>query len=358
MSNYTPRTEAPSTSNTYYYADNPFYQSGYGLPNCTCYAWGRFWEIGGSRPTLSTRDAELWWGNTADGYERGQTPRLGAVACWRRGSVDTDDDGAGHVAIVESINGDTITTSNSAYNSTLFYTKTLTKSDGWTWNSDYVFQGFIYHPSVGQSSTTLEWIVGNRALKQSEMENNAAIIRNYLVNEGWTLNAIAGLLGNMEHESTINPQRWQSGDYGNMSGGFGLVQWTPASKYIEWAGSDWETNHNKQLQRLIWEMNNNEQYYSTSNYPESFRQFSQSTKTPYYLACAFVYNYERSYVALYGSAEEKAAMEKKRGNAAEAWYTYILNLPSGGGVPDGPNNPGFLPADFPLWLLFKLKGVI
>ena len=32
-------------NNFYWYSDNPFYQSNYGLPNCTCYAYGRFWEI-------------------------------------------------------------------------------------------------------------------------------------------------------------------------------------------------------------------------------------------------------------------------------------------------------------------------
>lgn len=44
---YTPRLDDQGImGNFHWYSDNPFYQSGYGMPNCTCYAWGRFWEIG------------------------------------------------------------------------------------------------------------------------------------------------------------------------------------------------------------------------------------------------------------------------------------------------------------------------
>ena len=62
MAKFVKRTTAPEESNSYYYANNPFYQSGYGLPNCTCYAWGRFYELTGERPKLSTSDAENWFG--------------------------------------------------------------------------------------------------------------------------------------------------------------------------------------------------------------------------------------------------------------------------------------------------------
>ena len=95
----------------------------------------------------------------------------------------------------------------------------------------------------------MAWISGNRYLSKSEMENNALIIKNYLTSKGWTLNAIAGILGNMESESTINPGIWQSLNAGNMSGGFGLGQWTPATNYTDWAddqGISW-SDGNAQL---------------------------------------------------------------------------------------------------------------
>ena len=110
---------------------------------CVGYAWGRFLEVmGGTTCNLSTANAGDWWGYTQDGYERGNTPRLGSVICWRRPGE------AGHVAIVEQINADgSIVTSNSAYNSTRFYTQTL-YPPAYTWSNLYILQGFIYNPNV------------------------------------------------------------------------------------------------------------------------------------------------------------------------------------------------------------------
>ena len=76
--------------------------------------------------------------------------------------------------------------------------------------------------------------ISNAYLSLSEQQGNAAYIVNYFRNRGWTDNAIAGLLGNMESESTINPGLWESLDYGNTSRGFGLTQWTPATKLFSW----------------------------------------------------------------------------------------------------------------------------
>jgi|GEM_PF-227088 len=116
------------------------------LPNCVGYAWGRFYEITGEKPKLSKCNAEMWYGNTTDGYERSQTPTLGAIACWSKGTVGNEADGAGHVAVVERIeaNGD-IVTSNSAYGGSRFYTKTYEKRNGYN-SGALKFQGFILSP--------------------------------------------------------------------------------------------------------------------------------------------------------------------------------------------------------------------
>lgn len=141
MAEYTPRLNSDGMQgNPYWYSDNPFYQSGYGLPNCTCYAWGRWYEISGVRPNLCTGNAEEWW-NYNDGYERGSTPQLGAIICLANGPYS----GLGHVAVVEEINGDNITFSNSAYGGGYFYLKTGTAANGYGY-SEYNFQGFIYNP--------------------------------------------------------------------------------------------------------------------------------------------------------------------------------------------------------------------
>ena len=47
----------------------------------------------------------------------------------------------------------------------------------------------------------------------------------------WTTEAKAAAIGNSVHEGGLNPWRWQS-DTVNMSGGYGLFQYTPASGYI------------------------------------------------------------------------------------------------------------------------------
>ena len=152
LADFVPRLTAEGIRGDFhYYKQNPFYQSGYGLPNCTCYAWGRFWEIsdetdeGKNKPTLPTGNAGTWFGSVT-GYATGDTPQLGAVICW-----SSNSGGAGHVAIVEEIkeNGD-IVTSNSAYNSTFFYIKDVYESNGYN-ISGYTFQGFIYNPFVGRS---------------------------------------------------------------------------------------------------------------------------------------------------------------------------------------------------------------
>lgn len=174
----------------------------------------------------------------------------------------------------------------------------------------------------------------SNTLTTTQMQFNARYIYYYLISKGWTLNAIAGILGNMQHESAINPGRWQSDTVG--SGGYSLVQWTPYTKYTNWCSSEGYSDPSEMdtaLARIIYEVENKIQYSATSGYPESFEEFTKSTKSPYYLACAFAWNYERSATVLYGTEEEKEALRKKRGGSAEDWYTYL------GGVPSEPDTP-------------------
>ena len=91
---------------------------------------------------LSRGNAENWYGHTSDGYQRGSTPKLGAVICWY------STRSGGHVAIVEKVysNGN-ILTSNSAYNGKRFYMKTLSADSNYFMGSSYSFQGFIYNPT-------------------------------------------------------------------------------------------------------------------------------------------------------------------------------------------------------------------
>ena len=134
------------------------------LPNCVGYAWGRAYEIMGKRPKLSKGNAENWWGYN-DGYSRGQTPKLGAIACWRKGKAGDSSDGAGHVAVVEKVNGKDFTSSNSGYGGTRFWTQSHKASNNYNIGSAYTFQGFIYLPGVVEESSDPEPIPANLKYK-------------------------------------------------------------------------------------------------------------------------------------------------------------------------------------------------
>lgn len=60
-------------------------------------------------------------------------------------------------------------------------------------------------------------------------------IKNELTVQGYTLEAISGILGNVQAESGFNPWRWQ-GDRVGTGRGYGLFQFTPASGYLALSG--------------------------------------------------------------------------------------------------------------------------
>lgn len=139
---YTPRLTAPASNNVYYYNSNynVFQKYGYGLPNCTAYAYGRAYEILGSAPKLSWNGAGQWYDYNKSGgyYKYGSTPKLGAIACWSYS-------GGGHVAVVEKIENGTITLSNSEWGGRTFYLTTAKTTDSKVGgNSWWTFQGYIY----------------------------------------------------------------------------------------------------------------------------------------------------------------------------------------------------------------------
>ena len=126
----------------YYAEDN----TGLTIPNCVPFAYGYWHCLGDCKEPkelkLSPYNANSFW-TYPDGYERSSTvPKIGAIACWSGGY-----DGYGHLAIVTGIynNGDGITTLNSAYKSTMYYTRSLKRPFNF---GAYKFQGFIYCPFV------------------------------------------------------------------------------------------------------------------------------------------------------------------------------------------------------------------
>lgn len=127
------------------------------LANCVGWSCSRFNEIYAiltnttsmKYPTLNC-NAENWIERAKNlGLETGSKPKAGAIMVWQKGTLASSD-GAGHVAIVEKvIDNNTVYTSESGYNSTVFWNATRTNSNGnWGIGSSYKFRAFIYNPAV------------------------------------------------------------------------------------------------------------------------------------------------------------------------------------------------------------------
>lgn len=151
----------------------------------------------------------------------------------------------------------------------------------------------------------------------AQMQANAQYILNYLTDSphNWTKEAVCGMLGNMQTESQINPGVWQNLDSSNTSGGFGLVQWTPSTVLTNWANSNGltPTAIDTQLRRILYELENGLQFYSTTAYPMTFAEFTKSTDDPATLAMAWLNNYERP----------ANLNQPDRGTQATNWYNTL-----------------------------------
>lgn len=140
---------------------------GYTLPNCVALVHAEWLQILSSalseakaieyESRMCRNNASVYWGYN-DGFQRGQTPKLGAIACWKGGKS-----GAGHVALVTSVEGKDWKGVASNYSGSAFYTcgYKYSSTSRYYLGSSYSFQGFIYPPiefsayatqAVGRSS--------------------------------------------------------------------------------------------------------------------------------------------------------------------------------------------------------------
>lgn len=178
-----------------------------------------------------------------------------------------------------------------------------------------------------------KWVVNeNGTISYEGMANNVGIMRTYFSDSGWSINAISAIAGNMQAESGINPGRWENDYVGNLKGGFGLVQWTPATKLRNWIdlvyGDGNYTDGYHQLRRIIYELDNGLQYSPSKGFKESFPEWSISHKKPGYLAAAFLCNYEKA-------ADTGWAAQIKRARIAESWYKTLTGEDPGKWLPPG-----------------------
>lgn len=152
----------------------------------------------------------------------------------------------------------------------------------------------------------MSWIDGYQVwLSENQSLQNAQLVVNHFAGTDWSKESLSAMCGNMRHESSINPNMYEYGYVWEDDRGFGLVQWTPRSKYWNWAVSQGLDPYsgNSQLSRIDYEVENNIQWIADghrrrygleSKYDISFEQFRTNSEgyTVQQLTEAFMWNYE------------------------------------------------------------------
>lgn len=199
---------------------------------------------------------------------------------------------------------------------------------------------------------------GAYSIDSTEGTENAKMIVDVLTARGWTLNAICGVLGNIQNESGMNPWRWQSDVVRSTSEspwehiGYGLLQYTPAGKYINTSQSltGYGPNFSDKAglstdgeAQLIY-MDEQEGYYSTDSYPLSYAEFKASTQSAGYLAEVWLYNYERP------SASEAESSKASRIADANTWYSKLT-----GYTPSPTPTPTSKSHKLPVWMMVRRR---
>lgn len=214
------------------------------------------------------------------------------------------------------------------------------------------FTELYRYGSGGSGQTSYTWIRGGNSeyFTQDKMQNNAACIFQFFFAKGWTIEAIAALCGNIQIESTFNPDLIQIGGTGH-----GLVQWTPPENlydvldylygsHTDWGNPDGQCNAlYAEYQKTIGEIpahttpDFDKQWYATSGYPISWYDWAHSNGDIAELTKAFIYNYLRP-----GHPDVTA-----RVNAALDWYNFLLTVDPYG------NNPAESRRKLKVWQMIK-----
>lgn len=208
----------------------------------------------------------------------------------------------------------------------------ITEADG---SSYWTVYGYHYETSYRWYAKPLYGYLR----ESDEAISNCIMMYKILHDRGWTLNAVAGLIGNIANESGYNPWRWE-GDVittpSSLSIGYGLLQFTPSNNYINstnqsryntyspnYAGVNGHPDDGDAQIKFIDDTHS--EYYFINGYPLSYTQYISSTLTPEYLAAAWDYNYVRP-----SSYSDLA----NRQNDAAWWYNYLYYFD-----PDTPPTP-------------------
>lgn len=178
-------------------------------------------------------------------------------------------------------------------------------------------------------------------LSEAQSLENAQLIANHFKGSDWTKESISALVGNMRHESSVNPNMYEFGYDWSADRGFGLVQWTPRSKYWDWAVARGLSPRegDSQLARIDYEVDNNIQWIAVDRVEgltfEEFRTNARGWSVDK-LTEAFTWGYERPL-----ESAGVASLPERKAFARLVFNTIDFEGGGGGGIkPALPVNAG------------------
>ncbi len=183
----------------------------------------------------------------------------------------------------------------------------------------------------------------------SDQTDNASEIWRTLVNTyGWTENSASAVIGNFQHESALNPGQFEHGKNYSMSDGFGLGQWTPATKISNYIGSTNKNDMADGAKQMLYFLASPGQYSTYFLNPDGSSRYYSETGLPYITNMA---DFSRSNASIEKLTklwaicwERPGSAEYHRSISARIDYaTHWFNEFSGSPTPPTPPDPPIPP---------------
>lgn len=161
------RRDGNDLDNEWYTTRNPYYNHGYGLPNCTAYAWGRVSEIIGE-PINTCKGNAITFAYEPD-FTPISEPVAGAIMVWSGGYMN-----CGHVAVVEHVYEDgSIDISDSSYGGYIFkLTRLYPENNYYNGDSTLSLEGFFLHKKIEEQ---IQQEAAKKAQEAKELVRNSIL---------------------------------------------------------------------------------------------------------------------------------------------------------------------------------------